>query len=119
MNTTELNIRNYLKTFSVEDIANSVYLFGINFDTAPIDTIIESLDSLYEEVKTLKSMIDRNFESQNGELLPKSPMVQAGIAQDCYRKESALLKALSNQDIYNTFVNYKMSETKKSSGPTK
>ena len=48
MLTAEQNVRNYLKSFTVEDIANSVYLFGMDFDTVPIELIMESLGTLYE-----------------------------------------------------------------------
>lgn len=106
---TELNIRNYFKTFTAEDLANSIYLFDINFDTVPIESIMQALNSLYEEVKDLKAIIDRDFQSQNGELLPKNPMIQSTIIQDCYKKEAALLKSLSNSDVYNEFVKYKLS----------
>lgn len=121
MNTTEQNIRNYLKTFTVEDIANSVYLFGINFDTAPIDYIMQSLSSLYEEVRVLKDMVDRDFNQKDGELvrLPKDRASQEVVIRDYYRKESALLKALSNEDIYNAFVSYKMTESKKNNRSNK
>ena len=121
MNTTEQNIRNYLKTFTVEDIANSVYLFGIDFDTAPIDDIMQSLSSLYKEVMGLKDMVDRDFNQKDGELvlLPKDRASQEVVIRDYSRKESALLKALSNEDIYNEFVSYKMAESKKTTGPTK
>lgn len=118
MNTTEQNIRNYLKTFTDEDIANSVYLYDINFDTAPIDYIMQSLISLYKEVSALKAIVDRNFEPLDGEFLPKDPVIQAGIIQDYYRKESALSKALSNEDIYNAFNSYKIAESKETTGPT-
>ncbi len=66
-----------------------------------------AINSLYEHVKTLKSIIDRNFESINGERLPKDSVTQTVIIQDCNRKESALAKTLSNQDVYNAFMNYK------------
>ena len=116
MNVSEINIRNYLKTFTAEDIANSVYLFGIDFDKASIESIMSALNSLYEEVKTLKSIVDRNFESTNGERLPKDSMIQERIIQDCYRKEEALKKALSNKDIYDTFLIYKKAEDTKTPG---
>lgn len=110
MNATELNIRKFLKTLSVEDIADSVYLFGIDFDNASMKSIMGAINSLYEHVDTLKSIIDRNFESMNGERLPKDSVTQAVIVQDCSRKESALAKILSNQDVYNAFMNYKKLE---------
>lgn len=80
---------------------------------------MEALYSLYKDVENLKPMIDRNFDPQDGELLPKDPMVQTGIILDCYRKESALVKALENSDIYNAFVNYKMIKQNKTSGPSR
>ena len=119
MLTAEQNVRNYLKSFTVEDIANSVYLFGMDFDTVPIELIMESLGTLYEEVKTLKGMIDRDFNPVNGEILPKDPVIQSNIIQDCFKKESALLKALSNKDVYEMFINYKKAEKKVTASPTK
>ena len=112
MNTPEKNIRNYLKEFTAEDIANSVYLFGINLDDAPIDSIMQSLSSLYEEVGTLDEIVNENFEPKDGEpvLLPKGHAIQKTIIRDYYRKKSALLKALENKDVYNAFVNYEMAK---------
>lgn len=40
MITTEQNIRNFLKTLTVEDITNSVHFFGIDFDNESIETIM-------------------------------------------------------------------------------
>ena len=112
MNNVEQNIRNHFKTFTVEDIANSVYFYGIDFDTVPMETLMKNLDGLYHEVKTLNGMIERDFKPLNGELLPKDPAIQSGIIQDYYRKESALLKALSNDDVYSMFSEYKRNENK-------
>lgn len=119
MITTEQNIRNYLKTLTVDDIANSVYFFVIDFDIESIESIMQLLNRLYEEVKTLRSIIDRNFESQNGERLPKDGYTQKMIIQDCYKKESALLKILSNMDVYNMFIEFKFNNSKKPASPIK
>lgn len=118
MDTTEQNIRKYLKTFTYEDIVNSIYLFGVDFDTASIDDIMQSLCSLYKEVSDLKVMVDRNFEPLDGERLPKDPRVQAVIIQDYDIKKTVLLKALSNTDIYNALKSYRMAESQKATGPT-
>ena len=107
MYSQEENIRNHFRKFSVEDIADSVHFYGLDFDNDSIDKIMQSLDSLYEEVTSLRSMIDRNFQSEIKTLMPNSPEIQTGIIQDCYKKESALLKALSNQDVINAFLTYR------------
>jgi hypothetical protein len=112
-------IREYLKKLTVEDIADSVYLFGIDFDSEPLDSIMSALSGLFEEVQTLRGMINRDFEPQNGELLPKSYEVQSGIIEDCYRKESALLKILSCKEVYDEFVIYKTKERLEETSPSR
>lgn len=108
MDSSEQNIRNYFKTFTQEDLANSVYLFGIDFDKESLDTIFGYLIALYNEVVILKDMINRDFEQREGEhvLLPKDPKIQTIIIQDYFRKEAALQKALNNEDVYNKLISY-------------
>ena len=104
----ELAIRNFFKTLSNEDIANSVYLFGLDFNKISLDSLFGYLIALYNEVIVLKDMVDRNFEQREGEhvLLPKDPKVQSVIIGDYYRKEGVLLKILNNKDVYELFIDY-------------
>lgn len=68
----EHEIRNFLKTLSVVDIADSTYLFGIDFDKAPIDDILERIIVLCNNVITLQDIIRKDFKEE-GVLLPQSP----------------------------------------------
>ena len=78
-----------------------------------------ALSSLYEEVKSLRGIVDRNFESLEGERLPKDPEHQSIVIQQCHQKELALKKALSNTDVYQAFLEYKAKEMAKVAGQSK
>ena len=119
MTNTEQNIRNYLKTLTVEDIADSVYLFGMDFDKAPMIDIMEALSSLYEEVKVLEGMVERNFEQEEGKhvLIPKDRYTQDTVIRNYNRKKAALEKVLRNKNIFEIFTSYKHAESKNTSGP--
>ena len=106
----ESKIREYLKTLDYVDIANSTFLFGVDFDNDSIEHIMAMIMSLYINVKNLKSIIDRNFKPVDGELLPKDPTVQAMIIRDYYAKESALNKVLNNDDVYTAFIDFAKKE---------
>lgn len=94
----ECEIRNFLKTLTVEDIANSTYLFGIDFDKATIEDILECIIVLYNNVQTLHDIIRKDFK-EDGVLLPQSPETQAVIIADYECKGSVLLKLLNNSSI--------------------
>ena len=119
MTNTEQNIRNYLKTLTVEDIADSVYLFGIDFDKAPMIDIMGALSSLYEEVKVLEGMVARDFEQEEGKLvrLPKDKYTKDVVIRNYSRKRAALAKVLRNKNIFEVFTSYKHAESKNTSGP--
>lgn len=115
MNDIEKNIRDYLKTLTPEEIANSVYLFGVNFDSISMDLLFEKLFSLYENVTALRNMIDDNFSNGDGPkiLLPKSSEIQSIIIRDCYCKADVLNKILENTTILNEFNSrFKVASTK-------
>lgn len=99
-------IREHLKTLTVEDISDSTYLFGVDFDTDSLDTIFNKLITIYDNVKTLRGMIDNDFKSPDDIkiLMPSTPQTKSVIIQDCARKESALEKALANPTVYDEFV---------------
>ena len=103
---------------TVEDIANSVHFFGIDFDNESIETIMQILNRLYEDVKTLRNIIDRDFKSQKEERLPKDEHTQR-IIKDCNNKETVLFKILSNGNIYNMFIEFKFNNGKKPAIPVK
>ena len=105
MKNNESIIREHLKSLSVEDIADSTYLFGVNFDTESLDSIFSKLITIYETVMTLKSMIDNNFQNEDGPkiLMPSTPQTQSIIIRDYYSKRAVLEKILSNEVIYEEF----------------
>lgn len=100
--TIEQQIREHFKTFTPIEIADSTYLFGINFDTDPIESILDSVIALYREVKTLKELVDSDFKKDSDikVLVPKTQETQTIVIQNYYRKESALNKALSNEYVF-------------------
>ena len=100
--TIEQQIREHFKTFTPIEIADSTYLFGINFDTDPIESILDSVIALYREVKTLKELDDTDFKKDSDikVLVPKTQETQTIVIQNYYRKESALNKALSNEYVF-------------------
>lgn len=110
MDTDDI-IRNYFKTLTDEDIANSTFLYGIDFDNDPLDKIFKAVSQLYDNVTELNSMIARNFTSKHDVKMPKDFNTQSIIIQDYHCKSSALRKILSNKTVYAAFVAY--SETNK------
>ena len=105
-------IRNHFNTFTVEEIANSTYFNGIDFNTESIESIMSYLNALFENVKTLSEMIDRNFKQKNDEhvLLPRDHNTQEIIGRDYYEKSAVLSKALSNKYVYDRFIRYRKNE---------
>ena len=112
MDTSDI-IRNHLKTLTDEDIANSVYLFGRDFDTEPIDGILQALSSLTDEVATLNAMISRDFEPIGDVKMPKDAKTQEIIIRDYNCKKDALMKALSNEAVYNALKSYREMQSEK------
>ncbi len=106
----ESKIREYLKTLDYVDIANSTFLFGVDFDNDSIDQIMKSISALYMNVMSLKDLIDRDFKPVGGELLPKDPETQSIIIRDYNAKESALYKVLNNDDVYSAFIDFAKKE---------
>lgn len=97
----ENDIRKYLKSFSEEEIANSIYLFGLDFETDSFDNILDSIAALYDEVNTLKRIIESRFENSEGKVLKKEQATtQYNIIQDYQKKSSVLKKMLMNDNIY-------------------
>lgn len=100
--SVEQQIREHFKTFTPIEIADSTYLFGINFDTDPIESILDSVIALFREVKELRDIVDSDFRKDSEEkvLVPRDRETQNIVIQNCYRKESALNKALSNKYVF-------------------
>ena len=113
MYSDEQEIRAHFKTLTNEDIANSIYLIGVDLDTIDIDSLLDKVYSLYEEVNTLRRMINGGFKPEGDDpvLLPKDPRVQAGIMDDLSRKQSALIKILDNDKVYYAFWGYRQKDT--------
>lgn len=108
MDFNEQKIREHLKKLSVVDIADSVYLFGINFDKDSMDSIMSAIFALYNEVIDLKDMVERDFESRDGEkvLMPSTPQSQAVVIGDYYRKSDALTKVMASKEIRSLLGEY-------------
>lgn len=106
MITEEIEIRNFMRGLTVEDIADSVHLFGADFDSESIASLIDRVISLYSEVATLKDLVTRNFESENHDkiLVPQSSETQSVVIQDYYRKSAVLEKLLSNKTIMTAVI---------------
>ena len=111
MNTIEMQIREFLKTLSLAEVYDS-NLYGIDFDKASIYSIMQSINALYNDVESLGSIVNRNFEQKEGEhiLLPKDRDTQNIVAQSYYNKQSALNKLLSNQYVSYAFNSYRKSQ---------
>lgn len=106
MENNELKIRDYLKKLTDIDIANSIYLFGVDFENDPIDSIMDSIIALYDNVIGLKNIIESDFGKNNEEkiLLPQTRETQSIIIGDYSKKESVLTKILNNETIQERFV---------------
>lgn len=100
--SVEQQIRDHFKTFTPVEIADSTYLFGINFDTDSIESILDSVIALYREVKELRDLIASDFRKDSEErvLVPRERETQNIVIENCYRKECALNKALSNRYVF-------------------
>lgn len=112
----ENEIRKYLtQNISETEKNGSIILFGVDFQNDSIQSIIEHINSLYEEVKQLDSMISRNFEPEDDvkTLLPKSHEVQQAIVHDASFKSNVLNKILASPDIYNLLIQYRVSQNEK------
>ena len=115
-------IRNHLKNLSLEDIANSVYLYGIDFNSEPIDSIVRSIYTLYEEVTLLEKIVESNFVSETGARLPKDSATRTIIIQDYDMKKDALGKILKNERICDLLTYYRNAyneNNEEKSGPIK
>lgn len=53
----EIKIRDFLKNLTVEDIADSVHLVDIDFETCDINDVVEAMYSLFLEYLKLKKMV--------------------------------------------------------------
>lgn len=104
-NLKEEKIRTFLKTLTVMDIANSVYLYGIDFETCEISEVVNSIYSLFCEVKTLERMVENDFKSEDHgkALLPSSKETKSVVIQDYSRKCSALNKILNCPELLEMF----------------
>lgn len=100
-NDKETIIREHMKKLTVMDIADSVYFFGINFDTCSIDEIVSSVWSLYCEVEALERMVESDFQSDDDVkvLMPSSRETKTLVVQDYHRKKGALSKVLTCREL--------------------
>lgn len=101
----ELKIRSFLKELSNETLADSDYLLGIDFENAPIETIVASLIRLYDNVAALKLALDLN--------MPMDKITEKTIITDFKRKQSVLFNLMSDNWIYAAIMRYKIAQRKK------
>jgi len=103
----ESDIRKYLSSLSLDDVANSVYLYGIDFNNENLDKIFESILFLYDEVATLQKIIQERFENldETQVLTAEESAMQAAIIQDYHKKSNVLNKVLNNNEIYESIEN--------------
>ena len=111
-NNIEYEIRKYLsENITEEDKGRSIHLFGVDFINDPINEIIGHINSLYEDVQQLSTMIDGNFKSSDDVkvLMPSSRDVQQGIVQDCAAKNIVLTKVLEAPYVTELLTTYRQS----------
>ena len=108
-NSAEKEVREFLNTLSWVDRVDSTYLFQVDFNITPLDSIFYYINALYNEVETLKGMVDRNFKQREGEhvLIPSSRETQSYVIANYSRKQAILNKILSNQNVSNLFWDYR------------
>lgn len=101
MYTNEEKIRNFMKGLTAIDIANSVHLYGIDFESCEFSEIINSVFSLFCEVNELRRMIENDFECKDDVkvLYPSTNQTQEVIIRDYHIKQQALTKILSCQEL--------------------
>lgn len=102
----EFKIRSFLKKLSNEELYDSEYLLGVNFEKAPMESIVSSLVSLYDNVSLLKSRIESNVKNL-------SPLA----VDDFYRKRNVLIKLMDDNRIYASIMGYKIAERRNQSKP--
>lgn len=90
-------IRSYLKSLTDADISDSTFFIGIDFNTASVDDILDSIIALSENVSDLKKIVDSDFKgtSEDKVLLPKSSATQSIVIENYERKRNVLYKVLA------------------------
>lgn len=99
-------IRSYLKSLTDADISDSTFFIGIDFNTASMDDILDSIIALSENVYDLKKIIDSDFKgtSEDKVLLPKSSATQSIVIENYERKRNVLYKVLALQAIKDAII---------------
>lgn len=82
------------------------HLFGIDFETADIDRILDHIISLIEEVDNLKMMIDNNFENHEEKtLLPTGRETKTTIIRDYSQKSAVVELLMTNSNLKEMILN--------------
>lgn len=99
-------IRTYLKSLTDADISDSTFFIGIDFNTASMDDILDSIIALSENVCDLKKIVDSDFKgtSEDKVLLPKSSTTQSIVIENYERKRNVLYKVLALQVIKDAII---------------
>lgn len=96
----EFRMRSFLKKLTNEELYDSEYLLGVNFDKASMESIIASLVSLYDNVSLLKVKIEGNNS------------VSSIAVEDFKRKQKVLIKIMDDNRLYAAIMRYKIAERK-------
>jgi len=97
-------IRYYLSNLSKLDLANSVYLFKLDFMKCSMEVIISSIVNLYVEVNNLKEIIETRLNDKSLVLTKEEAAKQVEIFKDYAQKSKVLDKVLANDVIYDTVI---------------
>lgn len=95
----EYQIRHFLKKLNNEELYDSEYLLGIDFEKAPIEMIVASLVMLYNNVLKLKSKIEDD-----------SSLLSLLAVDEFKRKQKVLIKLMGDNWIYRSIMRYEIAK---------
>ena len=94
----EERVREFLSKLPLEVIVDSTFLYGVDFETASLDTIMGRICSLTEHIKSLENLFAEYDGSKVLRISPK-PTLSNEIYSDYDNKQDALRIILSNKDV--------------------
>ena len=100
----EQEIRLYLSNLSKLELADSVYLFALDFMNCPMEDIYESIVNLYVEVSNLRNIIENRLSDDNIVLTKEELGKQQQIFEDYSKKSNALDSVMGNNVIYESVI---------------
>ena len=96
----EKGARDFLSKLPLYVIVNSTFLYGVDFKTASLDTIMGRICSLTEHIESLENLI-AEYDTPTVKVLriSEKPTLPNEIYSDCDNKQDALRVILSNKDV--------------------